>query len=392
MNQLVVGEKGCSTGILPLTFENSTAKNIPRTLDLNYHRKFDSITPLPPFRELIGQIEKWRDYVSDETTKRTISASSISVSDGPIDTVNYETDSWTFKTRDSLYMGYYEKSGNRSNSNCSENLSTLANTSVAKHYSMSSQTKKLEEKAFHSLIQFFLTSDNFTRCIKEMNKKMDSITTKSDIEFNKNADLLSSRDSERRTILTAREHFRGWVKEIPDVMYKNMKTSLLDFANILGELELMKYDYIEEEILNAIDLSQDNKTNSIPDFGHSSAEDLKIFSRTRVDRSEGTKKSCTAFPRSGRASTKVTKQKSKRNRAKSIACKHCAADDTPEWRRGPDGARTLCNACGLFYSKLVKKFGPSEGEFVLKHRKQNELLQDRTVPSSKEIREMLKDF
>lgn len=28
-------------------------------------------------------------------------------------------------------------------------------------------------------------------------------------------------------------------------------------------------------------------------------------------------------------------------------CLSCDTTDTPEWRRGPDGARTLCNACGL---------------------------------------------
>ena len=28
-------------------------------------------------------------------------------------------------------------------------------------------------------------------------------------------------------------------------------------------------------------------------------------------------------------------------------CHNCQAENTPEWRRGPDGARTLCNACGL---------------------------------------------
>jgi len=32
-------------------------------------------------------------------------------------------------------------------------------------------------------------------------------------------------------------------------------------------------------------------------------------------------------------------------------CQSCHSSDTPEWRRGPDGARTLCNACGL------RKFG-----------------------------------
>lgn len=28
-------------------------------------------------------------------------------------------------------------------------------------------------------------------------------------------------------------------------------------------------------------------------------------------------------------------------------CHSCLRSETPEWRRGPDGARTLCNACGL---------------------------------------------
>ncbi|OAD02151.1 GATA-type zinc finger transcription factor [Mucor lusitanicus CBS 277.49] len=36
-------------------------------------------------------------------------------------------------------------------------------------------------------------------------------------------------------------------------------------------------------------------------------------------------------------------------------CHSCNTTDTPEWRRGPDGARTLCNACGLHYSKLLRK-------------------------------------
>ena len=33
-------------------------------------------------------------------------------------------------------------------------------------------------------------------------------------------------------------------------------------------------------------------------------------------------------------------------------CHSCNRAETPEWRRGPDGARTLCNACGLrrFYA------------------------------------------
>ncbi|KAI7847645.1 GATA zinc finger-domain-containing protein [Circinella umbellata] len=36
-------------------------------------------------------------------------------------------------------------------------------------------------------------------------------------------------------------------------------------------------------------------------------------------------------------------------------CHSCHTAETPEWRRGPDGARTLCNACGLHYSKLIRR-------------------------------------
>ncbi|KAH9992764.1 hypothetical protein BJV74DRAFT_395965 [Russula compacta] len=36
-------------------------------------------------------------------------------------------------------------------------------------------------------------------------------------------------------------------------------------------------------------------------------------------------------------------------------CLGCNATSTPEWRRGPLGPRTLCNACGLVYAKLVRQ-------------------------------------
>nr|CAG8476719.1 12289_t:CDS:2 [Entrophospora candida] len=51
----------------------------------------------------------------------------------------------------------------------------------------------------------------------------------------------------------------------------------------------------------------------------------------------------------------------KRNRAAPPGrCHSCDISETPEWRRGPDGARTLCNACGLrmcflYFLYLIEK-------------------------------------
>ena len=40
---------------------------------------------------------------------------------------------------------------------------------------------------------------------------------------------------------------------------------------------------------------------------------------------------------------------------KNLICYHCSSNITPEWRKGPLGRNTLCNACGLQYAKIVKR-------------------------------------
>ncbi|KAH9981536.1 hypothetical protein BGW80DRAFT_1162376 [Lactifluus volemus] len=37
-------------------------------------------------------------------------------------------------------------------------------------------------------------------------------------------------------------------------------------------------------------------------------------------------------------------------------CNTCGRTDSPEWRKGPRGPKTLCNACGLRWAKKVRKF------------------------------------
>ena len=35
--------------------------------------------------------------------------------------------------------------------------------------------------------------------------------------------------------------------------------------------------------------------------------------------------------------------------------------DSPEWRKGPSGPKTLCNACGLRWAKKEKKKNATSG-------------------------------
>ncbi|KAH3660425.1 hypothetical protein OGAPHI_007011 [Ogataea philodendri] len=60
-------------------------------------------------------------------------------------------------------------------------------------------------------------------------------------------------------------------------------------------------------------------------------------------------------------------------------CLHCQSKETPEWRRGPEGERTLCNACGLFYAKLCKKYGEDKAKDIMKERKTKGSETDRRV-------------
>lgn len=62
-----------------------------------------------------------------------------------------------------------------------------------------------------------------------------------------------------------------------------------------------------------------------------------------------------------------------------IRCNHCGSKSTPEWRKGLDGNRTLCNACGLFYSKLAKKYNAEEAAKIMRERKETGSVNNRRI-------------
>ncbi|KAH7080123.1 white collar-2 [Paraphoma chrysanthemicola] len=59
-----------------------------------------------------------------------------------------------------------------------------------------------------------------------------------------------------------------------------------------------------------------------------------------------------SLDRDGRSSSD---KKKKLKIADEYVCTDCGTLDSPEWRKGPNGPKTLCNACGLRWAKKEKK-------------------------------------
>lgn len=52
---------------------------------------------------------------------------------------------------------------------------------------------------------------------------------------------------------------------------------------------------------------------------------------------------------------RTPRRRGKKRKKPPTICLECGVGETPEWRRGPQGPRTLCNACGLRYAKRKKR-------------------------------------
>ncbi|XAR69292.1 hypothetical protein NMG60_11000823 [Bertholletia excelsa] len=76
-------------------------------------------------------------------------------------------------------------------------------------------------------------------------------------------------------------------------------------------------------------------------------------------------------------------------------CLHCATDKTPQWRTGPMGPKTLCNACGVRYKsgRLVPEYRPAASPtFVLtkhsnSHRKVMELRRQKELQRAQQLQQ-----
>ncbi|XP_078442495.1 GATA transcription factor 4-like [Wolffia australiana] len=159
--------------------------------------------------------------------------------------------------------------------------------------------------------------------------------------------------------------------------------------------------------INGGDLS----TNSIPAPSDASA----VPSRARSKRSKASSASWSSpqqssssatssssssssdFPREMAAGGKKKDARGEDSGAR--RCTHCASEKTPQWRTGPLGPKTLCNACGVRFKsgRLVPEYRPAASPTfvltqhsnshrkVLELRRQKDLVRQQATCSSPEL-------
>ncbi|KAE8383545.1 hypothetical protein BDV26DRAFT_287384 [Aspergillus bertholletiae] len=109
----------------------------------------------------------------------------------------------------------------------------------------------------------------------------------------------------------------------------------------------------------------DNTTNKMEDMSH--IEGIEMLTGLHYGDGERSQGLSTGV-RQGRLvrydmeSTKLEQQTRviqdsdrKKKQKGEYVCTDCGTSDSPEWRKGPEGPKTLCNACGLRWAKKEKK-------------------------------------
>lgn len=96
------------------------------------------------------------------------------------------------------------------------------------------------------------------------------------------------------------------------------------------------------------------------EFGMSKEAKIKFFgdNKDAMEQAEKDMRTITqkrTLSQGGVLPSSKTKYKKRSRATPPGKCHSCFSTETPEWRRGPDGARTLCNACGLHYAKMMKR-------------------------------------
>ncbi|KAI3608008.1 gata-type sexual development transcription factor [Moniliophthora roreri] len=106
------------------------------------------------------------------------------------------------------------------------------------------------------------------------------------------------------------------------------------------------------------DMAQDGHVEGDSSINYDEYDDVSVPGQSTAEQDMElirTKRATTTAGASSNTSQPKSKYRKRSRATPPGRCHSCNIRETPEWRRGPDGARTLCNACGLHYAKLMRK-------------------------------------
>ncbi|ODV77513.1 uncharacterized protein CANTADRAFT_7972 [Suhomyces tanzawaensis NRRL Y-17324] len=159
--------------------------------------------------------------------------------------------------------------------------------------------------------------------------------------------------------------YRKFVKNLPlsDIDLQTITSSLPRLTSALHEVAYLRSEYVGPGHLR-LPVSPVNSVSPVPD-----GDSLPLAPNPpRIRNTRG---------------PYITSRKVSR-------CSTCKSKDTPEWRKGPLGSRTVCNACGLFYSKLVRKFGAHDAAKIYNYRASMGMI--RILPNEREKERIISEI
>eukprot|EP01088_Endostelium_zonatum_P021314 TRINITY_DN832_c7_g1_i1.p1 TRINITY_DN832_c7_g1~~TRINITY_DN832_c7_g1_i1.p1 ORF type:complete len:426 (-),score=155.37 TRINITY_DN832_c7_g1_i1:109-1386(-) len=123
-------------------------------------------------------------------------------------------------------------------------------------------------------------------------------------------------------------------------------------------IKTSKRERSEDEIIDNEEIIDDGNNMDIGDL-QPPKKKLKTSDDDAIDATSSSSSRAPSPPTSSVNLDKKVPEKRKRGRKpidkSGFKCVECGRTETPEWRRGPKGKNTLCNACGVAYMKLLKK-------------------------------------
>ncbi|KAF3328156.1 GATA transcription factor 1-like protein [Carex littledalei] len=130
-----------------------------------------------------------------------------------------------------------------------------------------------------------------------------------------------------------------WLSNIDAFPFPPLDTSLeVEASAVMEALDTMVVDELE-----------------IKDMEEQETKKVRVPKKRRSQVPRRPRKDFSNFPLLSVGESSKEKQPSIRR------CTHCLMDDTPQWRQGPEGPGTLCNACGVRYKsgRLYDEYRPA---------------------------------